>query len=68
MQFLYKLSCGKPAKDSARMIGSEIMSQPIKINIDYCLTQSWEKSLLLRSHMLTYNYNQHFDTQKLYGL
>ena len=51
---MYTLSCEKPAKDSIRMIGSEIMSQPIKISIDYCFTQSCKQSLLLISHMLTY--------------
>ena len=36
------------------MIGWQIMTQPIKSNIDYCLIQSCEWSLLLISHMIAY--------------
>ena len=50
------------ARDSARMIGWEIMSQPIKSNIDYCPTESWGWSLSL-FHMITYILKQHFITQ-----
>ena len=50
------------ARDSARMIGWEIMSQPIKSNIDYCLTESWGWSLSL-FHMITYILKQHNITQ-----
>ena len=38
--FLYNLSSENSAINSARMSGWEIMSPPIKCNIDYCLTQS----------------------------
>ena len=54
MQFLYKLSCENWAKNSARSIGYEIMSQPIKGNIVYCFTQSCKWSHLLICHMITY--------------
>ena len=54
MQSSYKLSCEISAKDSTCMIGN------IKSQYGFCLvesfsvTQSWERSLMQKSYMITY--------------
>ena len=47
-------------KRSPSMIGWQIMTQPIKSNIDYCLIQSCEWSLSLISNMIAYLYKNSF--------